>query len=123
MKTILGKHLVQVKTRDTSWNAWITLPDKFTGVLRKSAQFSVNFSRAPSGLQHAPEFIIGCPSDGHLQTVIGQNFKRLDIVDGFSGPNGMDPTGIISDHTAEGAAIMCGRIRAKSKSVGFCRAS
>jgi hypothetical protein len=51
--------------------------------------------------------------------VVGEDFESFDIVIGFSGHHGMNAAGVVTDHAAEGAAVMRGGVGAEGEMVFF----
>ena len=87
--------------------------------IAKGAQPCVNFAAPASFADDRLEFGIGGRADGHLRAVVDEDSQMLDVVHRFSAEQGMRAAGIIADHSANGAAVVGGRVGREGEFVGF----
>ena len=122
VKSVFRQQLIEVVAGDAPGNLRILRADQAGVLIADVPQLGINFAAAPALRNDGIEF--GLAGDGahcHLRAVVEQDAQLDDVVDRFSGQQGMRAAGIVSDHSAERAAAVRGGIGAE-RQLMFLRA-
>src|SRR5258707_10044812 len=106
VKSVLGKQIVEVISRNASGDFRKAGSDQVCVLVSNSPQRTVNLSASSALRDNCSQVAFARRAHGHLRTVVEQNAKFFDVVDGFSAKKRVRATGIISDHPANSAAVV-----------------
>ena len=113
VESVFRQQLIEVVAGDAARNVGEFRADLRGVLVADVAQGGVDFGAAAALVNDGGEFgVRGC-SYGHLRAVVEQDAQLGDVVDGFAGEERMGAAGIVSDHAAESAAIVGGRVGAE----------
>ena len=99
-----GQELVQVVTGDAA------------GQVRKPARGRRPDPRA-QGLQRVGDRPGSVAPHRHPLAAVGEDVERVHVVDRLAPRHGVRSAGVVADHPAEGAAVVCGRVGAERQRV------
>src|ERR1035438_3691661 len=102
--------LVEVVSGDTAGDAGKLCPDQIAVAAANRAHLGIDFPLSGAWLGEMIQILLAGGADRHDGPVVEQNSQLFDVVDRFAAEQGMGATGVISDHSADGAAIVRGRI-------------
>ncbi len=114
VKSVFRQQLIEVVAGDAPGNFRILRADQAGVLVADVPQLGIDRAAPPSLRNDGIEFgLAGNRAHRHLRAVVEQNAQLDDVVDRFSGQQGMRAAGIISDHSAERAAAVRGWIGAE----------
>ncbi len=115
IESILGKKEIQVVPRNPARDVGITLAHEISVAVSERFQSGINLAAASAFTNDCVKLLsTGC-ADLHPQAVVGENLKRFDIVIGLTRHDGMHAARVVTNHAAEGAAIVGGGVRCESQ--------
>src|SRR6266699_715582 len=121
MEAVFRQELIEVVARDAARNVRKALPDQ-TGIpVAQGLESCIDLAALATLLNDAFEFLVARHAGTYAQAIVGQYLQFFDVIICFAGHYGMNATGIIPDHAAEGAARVSSRVWTEGEFIMFRR--
>src|ERR1700732_3339564 len=120
IEIVLRQQLIEVVSRYPPWNFRKPRPDQYRVLFLDRPQLRINLSVAAALLNDAFQLRLASSPHRYRRAVVKQNSQLLYVIDSLPAEQRVCPARIISDHSADSAAIVRRRIRRKRQLVLFC---
>ena len=112
VEIVFRQQLIEVVTRDAPLDFRKASPNRLAVAVANVRQSAVNRGASVCGVDQMSKFFIRGGADPHADAVVGEDFQRVDVLDGLAGHDRVRAARIVADHTAQRATAVGGRVRA-----------
>src|SRR2546421_1820120 len=120
IKAIFWQQLIQVIARDTAGNFWEPLANEVGVLIAEVFEPGINLAASSPLFDDALEFFVAGLAHSQAETIVCENVQLFDVIDRLAGHYRMGAARVVTDHAAESAVLVSGRVWSKGEAVALC---